>query len=377
MIKNVRGIHVKLELEGQGIVNCDGDQSKYLYMNSVNTGDFDSAKNDNMKFGKAVYMLNPDSKNFHDKYVHQNMFSGPALRHAIHAEAIPFQTPAMFDYPEIRQAFIASLDGLLRGAMYAPSKNASDTEGFKRKSPYTITDAIEDSGSISSMQMRTSLSVDSDGKRSDTSLFCEETKGKTHYTAQGYVDMKLLEIIPASANADRKGMCEGDLDPVIRLLKEQFEDEQVSSGLYSLTGSQSRMAEKAILLGSKAVQKLVNHLLRKMASIYVSRQSAFVRTLSVQVKFVVDPIFDDFNSPEGWVTVYGPGVAFNEVEFEHKCAYSLSSMEEVEAFEIHKKEFDKRTKDAAAKAKKEKEEKAKKNKNKNSSEDGDSEGFED
>ena len=118
-MRNIREIQFRLTLEGQGIVQGDTTEQKYLFSRSANVGKLDTHF-DNVRLGKANYYANPEKTSKYDEFIRKLKISGAGLRHAIHIENMPFHTPQIFENPAIRTHIIGTPDFLLRGYMYAP-----------------------------------------------------------------------------------------------------------------------------------------------------------------------------------------------------------------------------------------------------------------
>jgi hypothetical protein len=359
---NCRGIVFKAILEGSGIVQHDHVGQKYAYMHSVNTAGIEGAQNNNFLFGKAEFTKASTYTEENPKFYRKIKVSGAGLRHAISKDAQPFHSPQIFQNSLMRRQYVCSEDAILRGYLYTPDSDSVDTEILKRASAYTISDAIEEGNAISNIEVRTNLEMDK-GKRSGTSLFYEETTGKTKYHANGYIDFGQLQFISASSLADRKAIADDDIPDVLNTLNSKYGENSVKLGYWYQKSAQAPLSEKGIMLSDAALHNLVKYFFTKLSALYMHKQSAYMRTTQIEVKFIDDPTEEFFGEDSNWITIYQNGnLDLSQIEFASHSFFSETTLEEVEANIRACREIDELTakaKKAAEKSKQDKKDKKK------------------
>lgn len=326
-----REIVFQVELEGAGVVQKDQAGQQYMYIKSQNATNLSQLGNDNITFAKANFYKNPnytgEDKSTEKQFIRKIKISGAGLRHAIHAATMPFHSPQFFQNNAIRWPLMASMDYILRGYMYAPRKGSQDGENIRRASAYEIGDAEECSGAQSTMEVRTTS-----GMRTDTSLFYDETIGKTKYSTLGVINLAQLQFISASANADRMALSADDLPFVSTIMKKQYGEDSVKEGYYYLNGAVEQLAEKGLLLSDELVNKMVSHLFVLISNLYIGKQSAFVKVSKITAKFISDPTNDFVSDSNGWFTVFDTkeGIKHFNVDVHPHHFYSETTLEEIE-----------------------------------------------
>lgn len=285
--KAVREIQFEVTLEGQGVVQRDSTAQQWLYKSSENRTELpktaDGKTATNFTLAKANYYREGD------KVVRKIKLSSAWLRHEIHVDSIPFYSPEMFDLAPMRKQLIATPDYLLRGYMHAPKKDSLDTLSTRRKSPYVVTDAEEVSGVIPTMEVRTTT-----GPRNDTSLFSDETCGKTRYVAEGSIDISLLRFVSCSDIADRRAIREDDMADFQDNFEAAFGKGSVRLGMFYTAAAEAMQsfAEKGFMLEDAAVVSLVNTLFAQMAKVNKACRGAYAKTSKIRVRFVCNPLED-------------------------------------------------------------------------------------
>lgn len=287
---DTKQIAFEVTLEGVGVVQFDQSSQQYYYKDAERTAKLEQLGNDNINFAKANYYNNPeyDPTNPNSrakKFLRKIKISGAGLRHATHEATMPFHTPQFFQNPAIRTEILSSMDYILRGYMYAPSKGAGDAETIRRASSYIITDAEECGDAVSSIEVHTTT-----GERNNTSLFYLESIGESKYVAKGFINLDQLQFISASSNADRMALNAEDLLTVIPAMKEKYGEDSVKLGYYHLVGATKPLAEKGLILSDEFVSKMVNYLFELISNLKITRKSAYAKTSKIRVKLINDQI---------------------------------------------------------------------------------------
>lgn len=212
-------------------------------------------------------------------------------------------TQAIMTDENIYCNYLLSDVGLTRGYMFAKSV---DGNTLKRKSPLTITDAIQTNNNVSNLMEVGSTT----GERTDTSFFTVEKIGDVTYSAKGVIDLKTLAFVPADVRFDRAAVmtewCEKGL--IDRVLRFHYGDEaQYKIGYFTSSAKYltNTFAEYGIMLGDEIVNRLVKHILTNILKLNIRRNTAWTKCESLEIKIVDDLIKDTFeNEEEGWIKIY-------------------------------------------------------------------------
>lgn len=329
-MNNVREIAFEVTLEGNGIVQRDQGSQKFAYKNSEGSN-IDRLDTENLIFAKANYYhnpkYNPDSNEKEKKYLRKIKISSAGLKHSIHRDVMPFHTPQFFQNPSIRKDILSSLDYILRGYMYAPSKGSEDAETIRRASVYLITDAEEIGGAVPRIEIGTAA-----GERNSNSLYYKESIGDTVYLAKGTIDMAQLQFISASANADRMALNDLDFLEVVPEMIRKYGENSVTKGYYHLAGAPRPLAEKGLILSDELIKTATSYLLERISNINIHSGSSFAKVQSLRIKFITDPTVDFASDAADWIEVFNPSqkVKNFNVDFTPHRYYVETSLEEIE-----------------------------------------------
>ena len=178
MIKNIL---LKLELEGQGIVNYDSNDQKYI-LNDTHLKNV--IKSDNVSYAKKTFYQNDDGKlSFKIK------ISNDSLKHSMFGQDMISQNPNIVHHDYLLYNYIASPTGFLRGYLFP--KKIGDTQ--KKSSPISLCDAEQTCNAKSAIEVfsRSGEKISNDGTsdKGDTTFYFKETIGKIKYESIGAIDL--------------------------------------------------------------------------------------------------------------------------------------------------------------------------------------------
>ena len=325
-MRNVKSIIVRATIIGEGVVQFDGKDQKFAHNRSTATI---KSRHDNVNYGKAVFenamRTLPDGSTL--PVVNKILkISADGLRHAIHVEEHPFHTPNIGQSAMFRIPYLANLGTIQRGYLI------TDTEE-RKKSCYMITSAVELGKAFPILEFHSrsgekeaGVNEDKEGKgkakdeldNSDTSLHARESAGSTLYTFTAIIDPAELSFISMSSLQDRRALIDNGVDEFRKTLSENL-GTPVSEPVYVIRkGSAYTIPERGILLSEEQVQHMVADLIRKMASIHITKsQSGYAKVVSLYVKAVSDPLKDasipdgKVQAPEGWTHVFQDTTGFD------------------------------------------------------------------
>ncbi len=280
-VKTLKGISFRATFSGTGCVNFDSNEQKYELMRM---GIIKGTMNDNVSFSKKVYYLNPDGT-----YSYKTKVSADALRHAIFIKEQRFQNPTIQQIPETFYAALGNPALITRGYLF-PGEDIT----LKRKSPLTITDAIEigDKWSVIPDETKSrsgAKGANEDGK-SDTSFYKKNNIGEKEYIANGYIDMQEMQFLSADPSYDRMGVdVDGGAKETIYLdaLNRNLPTQGKKFGYYYMSNSitQDAWAERGILLSKDDVDFLVKYILKKILDIAIHRATGEFEIKKLEVSF--------------------------------------------------------------------------------------------
>lgn len=298
----------RLSLVGNGCVNFDDSKTQAFTLKKLGIIDPSIMINNNIKLAKKqIYDTGRTYINSRGEekpiYDYKLKISADCLRHHIYEHDVEAMTQAIMTDENIYCNYLLSDVGLTRGYMFAKSV---DGNTLKRKSPLTITDAIQTNNNVSNLMEVGSTT----GERTDTSFFTVEKIGDVTYSAKGVIDLKTLAFVPADVRFDRAAVmtewCEKGL--IDRVLRFHYGDEaQYKIGYFTSSAKYltNTFAEYGIMLGDEIVNRLVKHILTNILKLDIRRNTAWTKCESLEIKIVDDLIKDTFeNEEEGWIKIY-------------------------------------------------------------------------
>ncbi len=301
MIKNIL---LKFELSGKGIVNYDDSSVQKPQIN----------KHENLKHliptYKDKYQKTVEANNVSlaKKHLFYNddlevdykiKISENSLRHAIFNEDVHAQSSSMVSVPSVFYSYIGSILGLTRGYAFM-----NDKETLKKKSPLTITDAIQTNNTKSIVEIQTkSGEKDQNGDTKDNTMFFKETIGDITYEANGNIDLMELQFISSDPIFDRKAFNDDNNIFYENVLSATLPNFNESVNYYKIKNSVQNIPERGILLNNDDRVFLVKEVLKRLLKLNIYRKGGYVNLDVLKLKFVEDPINDRFNNEDGWVDI--------------------------------------------------------------------------
>jgi hypothetical protein len=315
-----RNVLFKLDIAGNGIVNYDTNDQKYVH-NDAHT--HLKSRYNNTLYSKKNFYGEGDNLRFKIK------ISSDCLRHSLFDDELISQSPKIISDKRALYSFMASPMSVLRGYMFANKE-----ETLKRSGGFHIIDAEQTNDAFSYMELfsksgeRVSKELTTD--TSDTSLFFKETVGNITYATQGSVDLRQLQFISCDQVYDRYSF---NPDPVNFDLYKKFMRlrlKNFNSNLeyYQLINFKSPdepvmdIPEFGFKFSNENVNDLVKYMVEKLLLLNIERSKSFARKSKLMIKFVTDPLIHTFESENDWVEVNSMNDV-NNISFEMEDFYSL------------------------------------------------------
>jgi len=318
-MKKVKNILFKMELEGNGVVNCDSNGQKWIW-NEISGGKYET--DNNLIFAK---------KNIYQKsngeYDYKIKISSNCLRHNIFIDDIPFQSPNILHNNYLLVSMLASPAIINRGHLFALNEDEID-KTIRRKSVLCIIDAEQTNNCKSKIELMTV----SGEKISDTSLFNKETVGDITYETDGNIDLMQMQFISCSKNLDRLAF-NPDLFPLYsELLKKRLPSFNSELKYYRITNSVVELPEYGFLLSNTDVVELTKNLLYKMLKMNIYKSGSSVVTSKLKIKLVYDVFNDKKNNSDGWIELTKDVI--DNLNFENENFYTEYDFENAKTLDI-------------------------------------------
>ena len=357
-MKKVKNILFRMNLKGEGIVNFDSSDQKWMF-NGTNLGRMKTMY-ENTSYAKKKFYGTPEDLKY------KICISSDCLKHEVFSQDVLFQSPNLINNEALLYSFIASPVSLIRGYVFAESG-----ESLKRKGALTIVDAEQTCDAITSISTfsKSGLKVQ-DTEKTDNSFYKKEDVGRIEYSTRGNIDLMQLQFVSCSQMFDRYAFNPDLFDTYTQFMKTKLPSFNSKLGYYLINGSVVELPEYGFLLNDDDVQALVKMLFERLLKLNIKRKGAFAETSNLEYKLVYDVIEDRFDSENGWITIKDKS-DIESISFDFEKFYIPENIEaaeiklasikaDYERRKVAKKEKDadkKATAAAAKKAKKETKEK--------------------
>jgi len=350
----MKTILIKGIMKGCGVVNFDDNSQKFA-LNKL--GIKDIIGDDNVKYAKKVFFKTDNGYDYRVK------ISGDCIRKGIFSNSVENVNPMVVKNEIVACNYFLSPVGICRGYLYTNR----DESGYKRKSPLTITDAIENGNAKSELEIGTTS-----GDRNSTSMFYTEKIGEAEYNFKGIIDLKQLMFIVADPLFDRMAINPDWLTTGVaeKVMKNLYGDKSSPRIGYFTASSKyltNSIAEFGMLLNEELVAHLAKYILANIMKCSIKRNNAYASVKSLKIKFVENIINDKMDDEEGWITINDLNDIAN-LEIHADCPYKEATEKDIELLNSLKNDYNDAISTMKEEKKKQKEEKARKRKEKKESE---------
>ena len=320
-MSKVKNILFRMKLNGNGIVNYDSSEQKWVF-NNLPTENFNHMKtrHDNVSYAKKRFFGAGNDANY------KIVISSDCLRHNIFIKESQTQSPNLIHNESLLYSFIASPTSLLRGYLFAKD------ETLKRSGALSITDAVQSNDSISTLETFSrsgAKNTDVDKEGSDNSFYKKEVIGDITYQTSGVIDLMQLQFVSCDQIFDRYAF-NSDLFPFYKqLMGSKLPNFNSELGYYQQIGSDIKIPEYGFALTNENILFIVKDLFKKLLILDIHKKNAFANTGVLEYKLVMDPIEDTMYSEDNWVSIK----TLSDVEainFEAETYYQLEDKEESE-----------------------------------------------
>jgi cation transport regulator ChaB len=265
---SVKSILFKGVIVSSGIVNFDGKDAKWLIKKAK--PDFrNQLSHDNAKVAKHSITQDGVDKDGNPILKAVLKISKDCIRQSIFKNDQPFHNPGIVHAPKQLIALLSSVAGLLRGYMFADV-------GIKRKSAIYISDAVQTSNNVSTIDIGTQNSpketkVDADADAGLTMHFKESIGGLVTYEFEGAIDLDALQFISLSQVHDRLAVDTNNVDAYVEGLKATLGNGVTNKAFYIKNTAVGGLPEEGILLNSDQVKVLVEEFFKRLLDLEITR----------------------------------------------------------------------------------------------------------
>lgn len=271
MKKKVNKITLILGLEGQGLVNYNGNRIPKRFLHEMISN---GKKNDNGSFAKEhIYteeIIDADGKKktieIPKKFISSNL-----IRKKITGDENSVNADKLMTNKKLRVAFLSQDNVMVRG--FAALKNVN----LKRAGAICVTNAEQTSNTKTYLETQTT-----EGERDSNSLFFKETCGQIEYESEIFFDIKQLHFISIDDNYDRMSLLETDVEDFVSNINKRYGEGSAVFGNWGTTHL-NVMGEQGIWLSSKVVSNIIRETIKRVFEIDIKRAGSYARTKSIKI----------------------------------------------------------------------------------------------
>jgi len=296
MNNKVKQILIDFEIEGNGIVNFDHINQKWVYKEGSPETDHLRTNWENVSYAKKNFYRNDNGD-----LTYKLKLSSGTLKHNMFRNDIVAQTSSIQHSKVLLYSYIASSIGIIRGYMFT-SKHL-----VKRKSPLNITDAEQYSTNKSYLETFSKSGekdINKNKELSDNTYFQKETVGDILYRGQGNINLGDMQFVSCDSIFDRVAF---DVDLYESLYKNYAEmnipNFDAKLGYYTLSSSVVDMPEYGLVLSDSTTLLLVKETLKRMLNINIVRNGAYAKIKTLRIKLVSDPLVDTYTNKDNWIDI--------------------------------------------------------------------------
>jgi hypothetical protein len=322
----IKSILFKGTITSSGIVNFDGKDAKWL-LKRAKADCRSQLSHDNAKVAKHAITQEGLDKDGLPILNAVLKISKDCIRQSIFKEDQPFHNPAIVHAKKILVKLLASLAGLTRGYMFADI-------GIKKKSAVYISDAVQTSKNISTIDIGTqnapkeSKSGEEDEKAGLTLHYKESIGGNVTYEFEGAIDLNELQFISLSQVYDRLALDPNYLDEYLQNLEGTVGSKPTGKSFYIKKTAVGGLPEEGLLLNSDQVKVLVGGFFERLLGLEITRGACGRAWLS---SLEIMPKQGGLDNP-GWISVKTSTDVLNVVDSVH-CFYD--GVDQAEALKLY------------------------------------------
>ena len=318
-ISDVKAIRFSVAFNDNGCVNWDSDEQKSTL---VSCGLTKGTTYNNAMFAKKEFCYDENGE-IGFKY----KVSSECLRHNIFRKSMPFVTPYENSNKEFLSKMHAHPDYIIRGYMVTRGEK---TTALKRKSPFTISDAVESTDNLHKFaDFDFHINAGDKGEKNDdkgnTSIYKLENVGSMEYIAECNLDVEELSFISCDPKYDRqafdnelKGKSENPYIIALSNTMVNFTPEikrySLDNDILQMTEEKDQRGEVGILLNKESVDMLIHRLFNLIKDVNIYKRNALFEFKEfVSIKAITENGIIDINPDEIEDCIFEYSEAYKEV----------------------------------------------------------------
>jgi len=346
----IKSIRFRGKITSNGIVNFDGEKAKWHLIKDSRYS-FDP-KFKNYKIAKHSITQSGVSEKGRPIFHAVLKISKNCIRQAIFKDDQPFHNPHIYHAENILIKLLSSAAGLLRGYLFADL-------GIKKKSPIFISDAVQISNNVSTIDVGTTngpkdKKADTDDDGGLSLYYKESIGGEVIYEFQGALDLDELQFISLSQIYDRLAVNPNYLGPYMKNLETTLGSKPGNKAFFIKKTAVNGLPEEGILLNSDQVKVLIKEFFQRFLNMEIYRGASGHAWLS---ELEIMPKSNGLNNTN-WIPVKTSEDVLNPIDSVH-CFYDEYDQEEAvnlyKYIDIEKQKQNDQKKAKKAKSKEEKE----------------------
>lgn len=293
-MKKIVNLLFEMDLDGQGIVNYDSVDQKYIH-NSAKT--HLSGYHENITYAKKNFYTDPNGKTSWKIKI-----SSDCLRKNLFKDVIVAQTQNTQINDFVNYSDLFSVPKMLKGWLPFGHKDQ-----IKRSSSLNITDAEQTNNVISILETfsksgeKTEKNPDLD--QSDNTFYKKETVGHITYKTRGNFDLMNLQFFSADQLFDRYSFNPDKFHLVQMFLSKRLPNFDSELGYYQIKNSSVKLAERGFVLSNDNVVFLIKEGLKRLFNLNISKRISYAKRSSMRVKLVEDPFTHTYKDKDNWIEI--------------------------------------------------------------------------
>jgi hypothetical protein len=265
---SIKSIRFQGVIKSSGIVNFDGKDAKWL-LKKAKPDCRAQLSHDNAKVAKHAFTQDGVDKEGVPILSAVLKISKDCIRQAIFKGDQPFHNPGVVHAEKILLKLLSSAAGLLRGYMFADV-------GIKKKSAIYISDAVQTSKNVSTIDIGTQNAPKTQKESADDASglsmhFKESIGGLVTYEFEGALDLSELQFISLSEIYDRRAVDPNHLDTYLQDLKTTLGSKVTGKTFYIKKTAVGGLPEEGILFTSDQVKFLIGEFFKRLFDLEILR----------------------------------------------------------------------------------------------------------
>lgn len=286
MNSKIKSIAFRMQLEGNGVVNFDGNEQKkilkFLCGTPINDG---GGQNENYKFAKKEFFELPkEEQTEYKKFGYRLKISSECLRHALFNETY---NPSIIYTAPLLAHYTFSKSRLIQGWMWADSTKT--TPSVVKSSALSISHASSDAVPFLELQTQ-DIPKEKTSDESSTSLYFKENVGRVNYNVDGFIDIEKLQFLSADPFFGRMAVnaswVEGEDCLMDKTFMNLYGCIPYKKGWWqSSTQHMSKyVGEFGMKFDNEFVVMLLKDLLKRLLNMNITRATAYAKTAKLEIK---------------------------------------------------------------------------------------------